>query len=312
MEFTPSYDGGSYVGYESDFEKEIVLQNKYAEAFQNIEQFKAFAEKGQAEDNMKALKNVINEYQQSQIVTAVSLTLGKQYSKEDTPGENIIKTNHFKIVKDGRKEMNKKMRTPNFRKFNPKFTKRENIDKKIIRRFRKYVRDVYWNNPQTFDSTANKEFWHKFIVEDIFPPVKFSVNNRDYNFKSFNTSYICWLCSQKNVDSFYANFLKEKGASLFDSIVEKYLRAIGMFTDEEKNVILDQLKSYISNFSFIYNVDNIDDMTITVTEEHSESMPPANPNSSGFFVDQLDESATSLEGPVIYKKDSMYQDYEYE
>ena len=245
-------------GYESDFEKEIVYQShctKNDKKFRNIEEFMTFAENDKSIESLKFLKqnigNYLHQFNLEKVKNNEQINISLSKCVIDTEINNkhethLVKTKNesikqpkFHIFKKNHHEniQVKKLKLPISRKFNPIFTKRENIDKIIIRKFRNFMKDFYWKQPKIFDLGKNKELWFKFINEDLLPPVKFTYYGESHHFKSFNTSYICWLFSQKNAEYQYNIFLNNKGYSLFDSLIEKYSRKINELNDDEKTEI---------------------------------------------------------------------------
>ena len=174
-----------------------------------------------------------------------------------------------------------KSKIPFLKIFNIKFTKRENIDKKIIRKFRKFLKSFLNKQSTKVDRIENSDFWIAFINEELYPPIKFRCldGNRIYEFKSFNTSYMSWIFSVNRAEIFYNEFFKEKGEETFNSILKKNNRIIQCFNEEEKNDIYQQLMNYIKNLAYIFNINNY--------IENCEEMPPSKPNFSGDIYDEM-------------------------
>ena len=76
---------------------------------------------------------------------------------------------------------------PFLKNFNPKFLKKENIDKKIFRRFRKFVKSLYKNNKNSPIFSKNAFFWKKFYIKNLLPPVQIIDNGELIEHKSFNS-----------------------------------------------------------------------------------------------------------------------------
>jgi hypothetical protein len=292
---------------------------KKHEKFRSIEQFQIFAQKDQSSDcfkflkltlenlppnfqQLKSSKNNIKQSFPSQIINKTYFPTSVDLKHEKSQNEPK-KMQIFQVIKPDQQDINiPKQKLPHSKRFNPKFTKRENLDKKIVRKFRKFLKESYWKQPQTFDICSNKEFWLKFVNEDVFPPSSFSYLGQNYHFKSFNTSYICWLFSQKNAECYFNIFIKEKGEVIYKSIVEKYWRKLNELSDNEKIEVEKHLQFYINRFADIFNPYNFE-ISAEYTEEHSESMPAVNPNTSGSFTEHLEKNYQEPDDNIIYKKE---------
>jgi len=137
---------------------------------------------------------------------------------------------------------------PNLKEFNAKFTKRENIDKKILRKFRKFIKDKNKKNLIDWEAiglnSLQVEFWLNFIGDNMLPPMKYKENNEEFQFKSFNTKYLLWLLSHKGFISLYSTYLDEKYDELISMFISKY--------NLKQNDELSQLIYYIKNLSEIF------------------------------------------------------------
>jgi hypothetical protein len=123
-----------------------------------------------------------------------------------------------------------------------KFTKRENVDKKIFRRFRKFVKDT----PD--ELVADNKFWQLFAMKNLLPPVDYSdpAGGESVCFKSFNTSYSMWLFGHKDSVTLYEKFLQANGNFII-SLYKELCKS-----KEEEN----ELKMYIYNLAYIYAPSN--------------------------------------------------------
>jgi hypothetical protein len=149
----------------------------------------------------------------------------------------------FITIKDVKKSPKKKK--PLMKDLIIKFTKRENVDKKIFRKFRKYLKEFHEELP------FSSEFWETFINLNLLPPVKFYDKEtfEHVNHKSFNTTYSMWLFSHKGSLELYENFLNAKE----DEIMV-------MFIDTYKNEVeKEELRLYILNLAYIYASKELDD-----------------------------------------------------
>ena len=239
----------------------------------------------------------------------------------------------YRLIMSLAKEKIKK-KIPFLKEFNPKFTKRENIDKKVLRKFKKYLKDYYKSKKNDFDKLDNKEFWIFFLNGNLFPPMKFyqKDQNRTVEFKSFNTQYMAWVFSHKSSAQLYEMFLKENGDELYNSIIKKFK----ISCDSRENIdTLFQLRSYVFNIADIFTSVNTNssinllntafpncgvssyqntqndeitrgEMRNTLITENSIEMPAALPNSKGFIFDQLinHNKRVNDEDQIYYNKDS--------
>jgi hypothetical protein len=156
------------------------------------------------------------------------------------------------------KEAKPKVKISFFKDFSVKFTKRENIDKKILRRFRKFLKDNHKKSSLSYElMNLNKIFWNKFIADNLLPPMKYQVENVEY--KSFNTNYMVWLMSHKGGVDLYEKFINEH----FDEILSMFITKFSLKEGEE----LQQLRMYIKNLASIFNSANDDCCTTVLKEE---------------------------------------------
>jgi len=189
-----------------------------------------------------------------------------------------------------------KSKIPFLRNFNIKFTKRENLDKKLVRKFRKFLKNYFQKHSVNMTDIDDSDFWGAFINEELYPPTKFRCleDNAVYEFKSFNTNYMAWVFSVKNAERFYREFIRERGEEVFSSILKKNTRAINDFSQEEKNEIYEDLRYYISNLANIFNLNKV--------EENFEYMPASTPNKIGDIYDEMIE----LDVKAFFNEESHY------
>ena len=122
--------------------------------------------------------------------------------------------------------------------FNSKI-RRVNLCKKIVRKFKKYLKLNI--------KEINYPFWNSFCRENYLPPFKLE----DIEFKSFSRIYLNWLFSHEGGIELYNNFLRNKGDEELNNIYINY----GINDLEEKN----DLKNFFLNFAiFFSNLKNND------------------------------------------------------
>ena len=155
---------------------------------------------------------------------------------------------------------------PFLKTFNPKFLKKENIDKKIFRRFRKFVRILYKKNKNFSIFINNPVFWKKFYMKNLLPPVKIILNQNGQiiEHKSFNTQYLIWLFKQEGTAELFEMFTKNESENVINNFVEEY----DLNKSEEPNII-EKLKEYMKYIPEIYT--SKDDNNKIVLEENKEN-----------------------------------------
>lgn len=117
-----------------------------------------------------------------------------------------------------------------------KILKRENIDKKIIRKYRKFLSEL--SKKKLID--INDSLIYNFCKGYIIPPFK----NKEVEFKSMNTSYLVWLVTQQRLFDHYEEFVKENLKKISSSIIQNF-----SINDKEE---IEYLKNYIKSFTRIY------------------------------------------------------------
>ena len=138
---------------------------------------------------------------------------------------------------------------PFLKTFNPKFLKKENIDKKIFRRFRKFVRSIYRTNKNLPLFKKNPLFWQKFYSKNLLPPVKImlSQNGQLIEHKSFNTQYLIWLFNQEGTSELFEMFAKNETENVIKNFIEEY-----DLSDSKEPDIIGKLREYIKYIPEIY------------------------------------------------------------
>jgi len=186
------------------------------------------------------------------------------------------------------------------KEFTQKFIKRETIDKKILRGFRKYLKK---EASKVLKNLEYKKFWIIFIKDNILPPMKL-VNSDlkiDVEFKSFSIKYMIWLFSQPEARNLYKEFITKNGDKIFKNLLE----SITTNTKTEKDYLkfIKNLQHYIFNLTKIYG--NIE------LETHQNDIAPVTPvcpiPPPGHENDNIIEG---LYGPDLsLKKDNFLNNY---
>lgn len=135
-------------------------------------------------------------------------------------------------------------------------TKRENIDKKVIRKYRKYLSKL--DSLMYFDNRSEKKLI-KFKNNLLFPPFEY----KNEIFKSFNTSYLKWLFDDDEISIYYKEFFNIN----CDSIVDFLINTFKISDQKEINL----LKKYLQNMPFIYkNYDKIKNAKSIFNDEDAD------------------------------------------
>lgn len=118
--------------------------------------------------------------------------------------------------------------------------KRENVDKKVIRTFRRFLKYEYRSqNPFITNIVNNNSFWKDFIMDNLVPPFFYQVENK--KFKSFNTKYKIWLFEHKFSQNLYEIFIEKNYNFLLSSFIKKYKIENN---DEEHSQLVAYLKTF--------------------------------------------------------------------
>lgn len=131
------------------------------------------------------------------------------------------------------------------KEFQFKFTKRENIDKKIMRKFRKYLKEKYRKNihPELILIINSHKFWIDFITQNLLPPFVYEYEEKE--FKSFNTGYMLWIFEHANSFELYNHFINANQQNLIKHFQDQYHLEE---TDEEFTL----LKTYVATLAKIF------------------------------------------------------------
>jgi hypothetical protein len=147
-------------------------------------------------------------------------------------------------VKKSQERLKDKM--PFLKDFNPKFLKKENIDKKIIRKFRNFVKLEYKNNQEGL-LNYDLQFIANFSNLNILPPMKYKEDYSELEFKSFNINYLLWLFSKSGIPELYHEFAAKLGSELLQDFTDSY-----ELDNTKEEGIVDKMKYYINNIHVIY------------------------------------------------------------
>lgn len=136
---------------------------------------------------------------------------------------------------------------PFLNSFKPTYAKRETIDKKILRTFRKYVKEQYNNKNFCTEKQHDPNFWILFINGNILPPLNYYDNSSEelIHFKSFNSRFLLWFFSKDGIKDVYNSFIKHANGKILNKMIEFY---------QIKQKDRENLNSYIINLPFIFDI----------------------------------------------------------
>lgn len=161
---------------------------------------------------------------------------------------------------------------PMLANFKPSYTKRENIDKKTIRKFRHYLLSEKKTGKIKIETEKDSNFWILFLNGELFPPINYNnpISKEVTTFRSFNASYLIWLFSKSKVNEYFEQFIQAQGKDFIESLIKSY-----KITSEEDK---EQLFSYVTNLPKIFEMNLI---TETNYQKLVTSKKPNNKKSNG-------------------------------
>ena len=176
----------------------------------------------------------------------------KKYNYFNDPHSNYNNFTRKYIVKSNPKKRFRDIH-PFLKTFNPKFLKKENIDKKIFRKFRKFVKSVLKQNTKNSSIIIKNDiFWQKFCEKNLLPPVKIVENNGEIiEHKSFNIKYLIWLFNQEGAVELFNLFSEKEGENVINNFINEY----NLKKSKEPNIV-QKLREYMKYIPDIYKMDN--------------------------------------------------------
>lgn len=121
------------------------------------------------------------------------------------------------------------------KKYTFKSVKRENIDKKIIRKFRNFIKN------QVKNVENQDDFVKDYANNSLFPPFTYKTQS----FKSFNSSYMIWLFSNQEIYQLYDEFISIN----HDEINDFLIKSLKIHDENEKILV----SNYIININKVYS-----------------------------------------------------------
>ena len=227
---------------------ENVINNKKCENEINSNDIIKPKEKIENKNNFMINEIVQKSFNEEIVQKEEEIINYKKYNKRNDPNSNYNNlTNKYEIKNENKKRYRDSQ--PFLKTFNTKFIKKENIDKKIFRKFRKYFKKYYNENKNLSIFQRNQIFWKKFNSENLLPPLKIkSYNDKILEFKSFNAQYLIWLFSQEGIFELFRIFIDNEGENIIKDFITEYNLA------QTKDVnFVDKLRNYINKIPEIYN-----------------------------------------------------------
>ena len=131
---------------------------------------------------------------------------------------------------------------------NSKYLKKENIDKKIFRKFRKFAKAYYNDNKNSSIFKKNGIFWKKFNSNNILPPMKISNNGNEIEFKSFSSQYFIWLFDQEGITELFKIFVEKEKVPIINNFISEY-----KLDNSNDSNIIEKIKQYLNYIPKVYS-----------------------------------------------------------
>ena len=205
------------------------------------------------EDNLSDVENYLFNYKKEENNKKLLFKIEK-YNSDNENIKNISNNNNninlidnkknlFKIKKTIIKQKNNnnsllESNNNNNIKKNSDLSKNKprkvNICKKIIRKFKKYLKSR--------QNTLGCDFWIDFVKNNYLPPFKF---DNQIEFKSFSQNYLKWLFNHPSSHELYNDFIIQKGDFELNLMFNNY-----HITDQRQKNLLEY---FFKNFSKIFS-----------------------------------------------------------
>ena len=214
----------------------------------------------------------------------------KNYKKYNILTDPYSNYNNFTkkfVIKENKKKRFRDIH-PFLKTFNPKFLKKENINKKIFRKFRKFFKSYYKNNKNSPIISKNELFWKKFFIHNLLPPVKIEENEGEIiEHKSFNTKYLLWLFNQEGANELFKLFIEKEKENIINNFISEY----NLHKSNESNII-EKISKYIDYIPEIYDNEKI----IKLKEENDDEILDKNElDNKNVLVNKKIDNITHLE-----------------
>ena len=193
------------------------------------------------DENNKNNKNIINLNSEENNKNNNTESFSLNSNSIGTKRNSKITINSRGSVKSYKSDLRKKK----IKEYKFRQLKRENVDKKILRKFKKFLKikskEKEDNEIKSF--IKSNEFWPEYIKLNLMPP--FNYEKENISFKSFNTQYLCWFFEHKFSLELFNIFVRDNYQNLLTMIKEAY-------TLSENSDDYSLLKNYINTMPLIY------------------------------------------------------------
>ena len=178
--------------------------------------------KEKEDDNLSDIESELSNYRKEELKVRKNILFNVTIpNKEEIYNEKNKKENH---------EINKSEKL----KEKPKNIRKINFTKKIVRKFKKYLK--------TRIDSIRYEFWVLFVKENYLPPFKLD-NNIEY--KSFSQSYLKWLFNHEGGIELYNDYIVQKG----DFEIKRMLDFYSIKDEFQK----EKMEKYFREFALIFS-----------------------------------------------------------
>ena len=235
----PLKDDVNHVIFEN--KNELINYNFYSDLNNNLKNNNLNLINSTNDENNKNKNIIINlnseENNKNNNTESISLNSNSIGTKRNSK----ITINSRGSVKSYKSDLRKKK----IKEFKFRQLKRENVDKKILRKFKKFLKNKSKEkeNNEIKSFIKSNEFWSEYIKLNLMPP--FNYDKENITFKSFNTQYLCWFFEHKFSLELFNIFVRDNYEILLNMIKEAY-------TLNENTDDYSLLKNYINTMPLIY------------------------------------------------------------
>ena len=220
-------------------------------------------------------------------------------TKENKNNKNLLELNNKKRNRTSKLSTNSKtnsyksssfsIKKSKIKEYQFRTCKRENIDKKILRKFNKYLKQQNKSklNLNIIDYINDSEFFQDFIKHNLMPPFEYDTEN--VKFKSFNTNYLLWFFGHKHSLELYNIFIENN----YDEILEIITKKCKFNKNFDE---LNLLKSYLYKMPQIFGpIEERQDSNDIIFEENDSNENNINNSYFSNNIINLEESEKEKE-----------------
>lgn len=172
------------------------------------------------------------------------ISVAANYHQEDIANKELLHTDKVLMLDENTlplsepsnldARLQKKVMLPSLKEFNFKVLKRENINKKVVSKFKKHLMTLKPEVGLKYSNTIQK------VLSLGCPPCYYE----DESYKSFNTKFMQLVFSFDNVGLLFSSFIKLYSESILLSICKSY----------KVNLVeeVEMLRRYLTAFPFIF------------------------------------------------------------